>query len=490
MKNQKDSVAKGGSSVALARIVGMAFSFLLFLLLARHSANDAAVFRTVMTYILISESIGMLGMQRWLANEIAPDNMNRWRLFMSANAFTLGFTIILSVIYVAIAQVGIYTTEFNQGLYLGALAVIPSGIYMCLQACMIGIGRNQLMGRMNMFENLTRCTIAIALILFDQPVMSIIWVFVITRWAASIYGFIQLKQLFTADKTIISWKSDHQVVAKMIKEMPKFAFIVAAFVLLRNAGLVILPAYSNAIETATYAVGYQLFDLILVIPSVLAVTSTHVFANKAIASQAALKKASIQLISISSLALFPLIAITAGFAQQFIHMLYGDKYSHGQISLVILMMASGLAMIDQVLSQIMLAKKDYRQDMVAIVVGAIVVLIFTLILSKNLGAQGAAIALALGLAITILARMVQLKKTFGSKLLFISTWKQIFASFMVYGLIYFCGTMPALAMLYQSNYLWILGVPVAFGLYVFMIYFLGCLKRSQLYRMRQFLFHH
>jgi len=64
MTHQKrDSVAKGGSSVAIARMVGMVFSFLLFILLARKSAESAGMFKTVMTYVIIAESLGMLGLQ-------------------------------------------------------------------------------------------------------------------------------------------------------------------------------------------------------------------------------------------------------------------------------------------------------------------------------------------------------------------------------------------------------------------------------------------
>jgi len=489
---QKDSVAKGVSSVALARIIGMAFSFLLFLLLARHSASHAAVFRTVMTYILIAESIGMMGMHLWLSYEIAPEHVDRWRLFLSANIFTTAFTIILSLVYLGIANAGIYEGEFNQAITLGALAVIPSGIYACVQSSMIGIGRSHLMGRLNMFENLTRCSVSIGLILMHQPVMSIVWVFVLSRWAAALVGFMQLKLLFyqkQPQKPLISWKFNRKIIDQISKEAPKFALITAAFVLLRNAGMLILPAYSSAIETATYAVSYQLFDLILVIPSVLAMTSTNVFANKAIASKAALKKVSVQLISISSLALFPLIAITAGFAQQFLHMFYGDQYIHGKMSLTILMLASGLAMIDQVLSQIMLARKNYRQDMVSNVIGAIIVLLLTLALVPLWGAIGAAFSLTVSTLFIIVARLFQLNHIFEFKLLWTAIWRQTLASLILYACIKMCLILPIFHTIFISNYLWIIGVPFAVGLYGLLVYFFGCLKSSQILRMRKFLFH-
>lgn len=489
-KRKTDSVAKGGSAVAIARILGMGFSFVLFLLLARHSNEYAAIFRTVMTYIIVAEFLGMLGLHRWLATEIAPESPNRWPIFLAINAFTLAFTLLLSVSYVLISHADFYAQEYNHGLILGALAVIPSGIYACVQSALVGIGRSHLMGKINMTENVIRCVLSIVLVQLNQPVTDIIWVFVLTRWLVAIYGFVRLKEIFRQTASVQSWQIKPAIFRAIAHEAPKFALIMSAFLLLRNAGLLMLPALSNAEQTALHAVCYQLFDLLLVVPSVLAMTSINAFATKANASNAALKKAAIQLISITSMALFPLIAITAGFGQQILHMFYGDKYLHGQPTLVVMMIAAGLMVIDQVLSQIMQAKKLYREDMFSIVTGGLTTLLFTPALCLAYGALGAAFALVIGIAFTITARFVLLKKIFTVRLLWLSVWKQTLLSFMLFLFVFGVLRLGAMQVFAESVFLWLLIVPIgllAYGLGIFMI---GGLKRSQIYRMRQFLFHH
>jgi len=134
MTQKADSVAKGSSSVAFSRLIGMAFSFLLFILLARQSAEDAGVFRTVLTYIIIAEFLGMLGLHRWLAAEIATLREKRWSLFWTTNIFTFCVSIILVLIYTAIALSDIYDTEVKLGIIIGAFAVIPAGILACVQS--------------------------------------------------------------------------------------------------------------------------------------------------------------------------------------------------------------------------------------------------------------------------------------------------------------------------------------------------------------------
>ena len=489
-KRKTDSVAKGGSSVAIARISGMAFSFLLFLLLARHSNEYAAIFRTVMTYIIVAEFLGMLGLHRWLATEIAPENTRRWPIFLAINAFTLIVTILLSISYFIIAKANFYAPEYNHGIYIGALAVIPSGIYACVQSALVGIGRSHLMGKINMAENMIRCTLSIILVYLNAPVMDIIWVFVATRWLVAIYGFIRLKKIFSRMESAQTWQINADIFRTIAHEAPKFALIISAFLLLRNAGLLLLPALSNAEQTALHAVSYQLFDLMLVVPSVLAMTSINAFANKANVSDASLKKAAIQLISITSMALFPLIAITAGFGQQILHMFYGDKYTHGRFTLMVMMVAAGLMVIDQVLSQIMQAKKLYREDMYSIMTGGLTTLLFTPTFCLAYGAIGAGFALVIGIVFTIAARFILLKKNFTLRLLWISTWKQTFISVLLFALVFFGLRLEFLHYFAQSPFLWLMIVPIVLLAYGFGIYMMGGLKKSQIYRMRQFLFHH
>jgi O-antigen/teichoic acid export membrane protein len=482
---KKDSVAKGGGAVAIARMLGMVLSFLLFLILARHSAEEAGVFRAVLTYLIMGEFLGLLGMHRWLSTEIAQKNQQPWQLFLATNAVMVVVAVVLMLIYWIIAYSNIYTPDINLGLKLATLSLIPSGIYQCVQSALVGIGKTKTVGHYNAFEYVLRCTVSIALVYFGFHITYVILVFVCSRWIIGLYGFVQLSRHLYAD----SWQPSKQKMAEVIKSSPKFLIIIGAFLLLRNSALVMIPAIIGEKETAVFGVAYQLFDMILIIPSVLAITSNHVFVNKASQSQVALKRVSSQLVAITSLALFPCIAVTAAFSHNFLLFLYGNEYITARYALMFLMAASGLAMIDQVLSQIMTARKDYRGDMDSILVGGISTAALTYLLTLYFGASGAAFALLVAMLLTVIVRLVKLKTIFPIKLLLLSIWRPAVASFIIFILSFTALKTPLMQSVASSKYLWIGVVPLVLCLYGLIVYAIGGINLAKSNRIKQFLFH-
>lgn len=485
MKFKKESVAKGGGSIAIARILGMVFSFLLFLFLARQSAADAGIFRTAVTYILIAEFLGMLGLHRWLATEIAMEGKHQWPLFVATNFFTLCISCLLSAVYIAVSYSHLYSHELNQSILVSTLAVIPSGIYSCVQSALMGIGRNHAVGRLNFLENFSRSIISIGLVAMEFPVVYIVWVFVIMRWCVALAGWFMLKNILHGH----DWKPQFALVRQVAREAPRFAMIIVAFLVLKNAAMVLLPALTSEVEAAEFAVAYQLFDLILVIPSVLAITSNNLFVSKANTSDGALRKVSTQLITLTSIALFPLIAITAGFAEYFLQFLYGQHYLASKACLMMLMLAAGLMMIDQVLSQMMLARKNYHHDMISISAGGVTAAILTVWLAYQAGAFGAAVALMIAIVMTICVRLFLLRNVFPLQLLVLSVWRPTLAATVVFSAILLVSHLDSFAFLADSKWQWMLFVPIFMILYTIIVSLLGGITLARRLRMKHFLFH-
>ncbi len=486
MNKKRDSVAKGGSSVALARMVGMVFSFLLFILLARQSAEAAGVFKTVMTYVIIAESMSMLGLQRWLATEIATLDQQRWALFWTTTVFTLLISVLLCLVYVGVTVTEIYEAQVNQGVLLGALAVIPSGLYACVQSALLGNGQSHYLGKLNMVENISRCSVGIVLILQHQSVYWLIAVFVLARWVVALQGFYYLQTQLTHT----SYKISKHFLEKLKHAAPKFALIIAASLILRNAGLLVIPALSSLTEAGRYAVSYQLYDLMLILPSVLAMTSIHLFSNKASESRAGLRQAAMHLAAVAGIAIFPITAITGAFSEQVITLFYGNKYLHGEQTLMILMLAAALTIIDIVLSQVMQSRKDYHNDMISIVIAAIVAAISTYFLTLLLGANGAAFALTIALLVNIVVRCILLKNIFAWQLLCLSTWRPAVASTLLFVSFRYGLKLEYLRWHDPEGFLWLVWLPAAVLFYLLMLWLLGGLKRSHYLRWHRFLFKH
>lgn len=481
-----ESVAKGGGALVAARMVGMVFSFLLFLVLARHSVVEAGTFRTILTYLIISESLGMLGMQRWLTVEIAANKENRWTLFLATSTIMLVVSIILAIAYAGISYAGFYGESLNQGLRLAVLAVIPTGIYQCIQSVWVGEGKNQLLSKYNATEYILRCAIGMVLIYFGYSVINVILVFVVMRWVVALFALASLGEHLQRD----TWQPDAAMMKHVLHDAPKFVTIIIAFLLLRNSALVLLPAIIDEAETAFYAVAYQLFDLILLIPSVLAITSNRMFVDKAEQSVVALKRVSTQLLSLFSVVMFPCIAVTLVFAQNFLHALYGEDYLRSEYVLMFLMVASGFAMLDMVLSQIMMARKDYKNDMISVVIGGCMAVVLTGILTYLYGATGAAAALMLALMVTVICRMKVLSTLFPAKLFLTSLWRPAVSAVLSFIAAYAAiHHVDMLSQVQQSKFLWIAFVPLVLSLYVVFLYLFGGINIAKRSRLRKFLFH-
>lgn len=484
--SKKESIAKGGSAVAGARLLGMLLSFFLFLIIARHSTSYAGIFRTVITYLVIAEFIGMLGMHRWLATEITANPKRQWSIFLATNTVMFVVSLLLIAAYLLISTNGIYSADVNLGIQLAVLSLIPSGIYQCVQSTFIGIGRTYIVGVYNAVEYIIRCTVSILLIYLNHPITEVIGVFVATRWLVALFGLYQLTSILGAHK----WKPSKTDIQHVLHDAPKFLMIIAGHMSLRNAALVMIPALINEDGVAYFSVAYQLFDMIMIIPSVLAISSNHVFVNMANQSSTALSEVSTQLLSITSIAMFPCIAITAAYATNFLSLLYGNHYIIAAQALAILMVASGLTMIDQVLSQIMTAKKDYSSDMHSILIGGISAALLTYVLILHGGINGAAIAYLIATVITVITRIKLLNTSFSFNTVLNSIAPPLMSALLIYLLCSYLLTLDQFAFLAHSKYLWMISVPFVLVLYSLILYLLGGLNQAKIKSIRTFLLEH
>lgn len=465
-------------------MLGMASSFVLFIFLARHSSVDAGLFRTVLTYIVMSEFLGILGLHRWLSVEIAELSTKRWPLFLATLIFTIAVCIALSIIYLGISFSGIYSPNLSAALQLGALAVIPSGIYACAQSALIGMGYSHKMGMLNMSESLVRALVAIILLYLGCSVLSLVMVFVISRWLIALIGLYMVSTHFEHK----NWRPNSDIIKEIMRQSPKFAIIMLAFLVIKNAGMVLLPALINETEAASYAVAYQLYDLALLIPSVLALTSNNLFAQQAAKSKPALRWVAMQLSTITSTVLFPFLAMGILFSANIIHFLFGNRYEDSSIVLKILLIAVAISTIDQVLSQIMVSSKHYNDDKKSVITGALAVILLTFSLTPWLSAVGTAIALTISSLVTVVVRFYLLKNIFRLRLLVTSIKKPLISACIVFSGMLLILSQPVFLSIQKSNFAWMFLAPLGILFYALILLQIKGLNAGKRSRMKLFLF--
>ncbi len=477
-----DSVVRGSIALSVSRIVGMGAGFLLFLLLAWRSKEDVGIFRTAITYLTISEFLPLLGMHRWLATEMAAQARRRSALFRISTALAVGVSALMAIIYLVISLTGIYSPVVSKSLMLVAAAVIGSGLSMCTSSALVGMGLTQRMGALNLFENVSRSTIGIVLVILGKSVLSIVVAFVVMRWIATLAGLIMVNRLTAGTEREVT----SELKRSFFSQVPNLATGVVCTIVIRYSAMVLLPWLQNEGEAGLYAAPYQLFDLLMLAPTMLIFSSNFVFCESALRSAAALRQSTHQLVYLSSLYVFPFAAVAIALAQPIITFFFKATFLNSVLPFQILMLTAPLATLDQALSQAMVTAGNYRQDVVSTTAGAVTTVIATLLMSRYWGAAGAAAAFLLGTLAAASVKLIFLRALTGLPVLLLFSRRQLLASAIAAALAATVGMPLHLSSLGRSP-MWMLPAFAGLGAYAFLLHRLGGLSPVRRKRMRHFL---
>lgn len=384
----------------------MGSAFLLFVMLARQSEVQAGVFRLIVTYLVISELIGLLGTQRWLVVEIGQKVSNRGQLFLAGSALALLTAVLLILGYVGISFSGLYGDEISGGLQLAALAAIPAALLTNVQTALLALGLSQRMGLLNLVESLVRSTIGIVCVWAGSGALSIILVFVVCRWATTLFGLVMVVRRLD----MVDWYPRREFVYGLMRHVPQFVVITLAFLLMRNAALLLLPILVDEREAAMFAVPYQFYDIALLVPTMLALSSNFLFIRRAVRGSRALRWTISQLWSLTALFLLPLVMLSLVFGADLLLAIFGQRYAASVPAFYLLMSGVLMAALDQVLSQTMQATRRFREDAISTLCGASVALLGTILLGVRWGATGAAWAFLITLMTVLFVRFLMLRK--------------------------------------------------------------------------------
>ena len=215
--------------------------------------------------------------------------------------------------------------------------------------------------------------------------------------------------------------------------MPNFATGVVGSIVTRYSAMMLLPWLRNEGEAGLYAAPYQLFDLLMLAPTMLIFSSNFVFCEAALRSPAALRRSTHQLIYLSSLYIFPFAALAVALAQPIITFFFKSAFLGSVLPFQLLMLAAPLATLDQALSQTMVTASNYRQDVVSTMAGAVIAVGATLSLANNWGATGAALSFALAMLTAVVVRLLLLQSLIDLRLLLRFTQRQLLAALIAAG---------------------------------------------------------
>lgn len=477
-----DSVVKGSLVLSASRILGMGTGFLLFLLVAWRSREDAGIFRTAVTYLTISEFLPLLGMHRWLATEMAAQAQRRRAVFRVALRLAVGVSAAMALLYLIVALTGIYSAPVSHSLLLVSAAVVGSGLNLCSASALVGMGLTHRLGMLNLYETLARSLIGIVLVASGQDIITVIAVYAVARWVAALIGLHMVTSLTQGTDPDVS----PALKREFRRQLPNLATGVICTIVIRYSAMVLLPWLRNEGEAALFAAPYQLFDLLMLGPTMLIYSSNFVFCEAALKSAAALRQSTHQLIYLSSLYVFPLAALAIVLAQPIVVFFFKLPFAGAAQPFQLLMLAAPVAALDQALSQTMVTAGNYRHDVVSTSAGAGIGVLATLLMASAWGASGAAAAFLLGTSAAVVVRLGLLRGLLDTAVLMRFGHRQLLAAILAAVAIALLNSHVGLDRFGRSP-LWLAFASAGLFIYGLLLQRLGVLSRARVGRLRHFL---
>ena len=476
------SVIKGSGALVIARMAGMLGGFMLFLLLTWRSKEVAGVFRTAVTFLVIMDALPLLGMQRWLAAEMGRHADLGWAIFRMASWFATGVAVLGGIAYAAIAYGGFYEADTSACLKVIALATVPSAINLCVTTALVGIGYSYHSGILSLAEMVVRSTVSIAIVLAGADVFWVVVVFAVTRWIVAGAGF----ALISAHLAHRPARIDRALIRSFAGQVPNLGISMIGFLAIRNTALLLLPWFRNEAEAGLYAAPFQLFDLLLLVPTVLTISTNYAFVESAKSSTSSLRRSTNELAYITATFIFPIAAVAGVLAGPIIELLFGAAYDDAIVPFRLLLLSAVLMALDQVFSLSMVTAGRYGLDRICIVVGATATLAITSLLSGPLGATGAAAGLLAGAVCMLGTRLHLMRDVLSYRALFGLLRHQATASIVASSGVWLALAMVGPVRLSMRRAEVLLGL-VGGALYVAMLYWAGGVSKRRVSRVQAFM---
>ncbi len=464
-------ILKSSAFLMCSRILSSICTFFLFWLISQKSVQALGAFRTIFVFFLITEFLPLLGTNQLVIREISTSRTSLNKFFLHSLFFSIIVSLLICLFLIGLGTCGNYSSTISKGIIILAFGLPATATVLCSQSVLIGLGRGDLFGLIQGFENFLRTTVGALLIYLGYSILSVVVCFVVNRWLILIIYWMFLRPYFKQNK----WYFDFSFLKSFLKEVPTFLGILISYMAIRFSPQVLLPWIKNDTAAGFFAVPYQFIDIILLAPTAFSINLMPLFAqNFKISTNALLQSCNNALKMISTI-IIPVVLMFFLMARPVILHIFGQQYMPSIPILKIIIWVGLFFSIDQVLSMVTIASKNQFYDLLTLASGGLATTTFLFILIELMGAIGAAIGYLLGITVLIIVRIIFIKKILQDLKLFSELWRPVFAA------------VPVLITVQFLKYNCLISSITGLVLYVFFLILTGCFNRRELLAMKSLL---
>ncbi len=387
-------------SLSFMRIFSALASFVLFNILARYWGSELlGEFSTLTTYFMFLMQIPLLGLHLLVIRDVAANPGKTGTVVSSAMGISLSVSIVLVAIVSCIGRF-LYPEPLHTAFYVLSLSCIPTAFIVVIESLLIGQEKVHTMAMVNIVESVLRSLVCLLLFWAGYGLVALISIYLICRFAAML--------AYLLNGEIKEYLQSHNIDRKQITlymvKMPTFFAILIFSASLGRLDFIFLSLLGNMQDVGLYAVPFKLYELGLMIPSMIIVVLFPTFSRLFNESRTHFDQAYSLLFRAMVIIGLPTCIATAYLSSDILHLLFGAEYTQGAHVLRLLSFAVLFMGLDQLLSTIILAGKreDLELKVLAITFVAYIAMLATLI--PAYGISGAAWATFLTTLVKLVIR--------------------------------------------------------------------------------------
>lgn len=395
----RNFLAVGGSRLLLA---GLSFGFYLYL---QRRWDDTALgaFVTVQALFMVTLPLPLLGLNYPLVRDFAQARRPAPQLMASAAALGL-IVAALGMLLFGLVGLLLYEDFVRPALWLVGASLIPGGLAVLAETRLTAQERLPIVARVSSLETLLRTGAWIALVVLGFGLTSLFVALLATRVVAAL-AYLRRDEL-RAD--LAPRLVDRATVRYLLTLCPVFLAM-----LLLNAGVarldfLLLGSLSGLDEVGVYSRPYKIFELLLMVPTVLATVTFPAFARHVARGErpiAELLHPLLRMLLVVGLPLALLLGVLAGpLIALLFSQLSGAELERTTLALRWLSLAPVLVAVDQSMAMLLVASHRQDLDLRVLACACTLYAVLLLVLIPRYGCVGAAAATLIAAAGQVLIR--------------------------------------------------------------------------------------
>jgi O-antigen/teichoic acid export membrane protein len=397
----RNFLAVGGTRLLLA---GLAFGFYVYLQ-GRWDNESLGAFALAQKLFVATLPLPLLGLSFPLVRDLAQRTRPAAALVASGTALALVVAVLGAAVLGGLGMLlWPESPELQRALWLVGLALVPGALVLVAETRLTSQERLTVVAGVNTVESLLRTLLWLALAAAGLGLTALFVALLAMRLLAAA-AFLRRPDLRAE---LAPARADRATTRYLLAMCPVFLAVLLLNLLLSRLDMIVLSKLSSLSEVGVYDRSYRLYELTLMIPSLLSTVLWPVVAREVGLGDRPVERLMHPLVRLLLVAGLPLAMLLAAFSEPIVGLLFskltGAEVARAALALRWLACAPVLIAIDQSLAMLLVASHRQDLDLRVLALSCLVYVTLLVLLVPRHGCVGAAAATLIGAGVQLIVR--------------------------------------------------------------------------------------